>query len=287
MPERFDSIRNYLADRAVGADAQDRGRIAARTNYVRATYAYGHDVMLPGIEELRDNPALVTAAGVVHAAPVVEPAIVFANMYLPGQELAFHTDVPEFRGVSRRGTPQWLLVAMHHSGLFDRWRVKIATAVTFFGAAPDGDLVVFPDGIDGSQERVPARHDTGVVLDTDSVFHGVARVGGDDDVLWLMRPGRAIEADGGSWLLSGDDGMLATPGASHIRYSVSWKAYCFEDVEQQRAFHDGTDGLDLEQILSVIEADLRDRGVLSGPVPAQPVYAELIIDTYIRFPDVG
>ena len=43
----------------------------------------------------------------------------YANLLLPGQELAVHTDVPEFRGANRKVIPQWLLVVMHHSGLFD------------------------------------------------------------------------------------------------------------------------------------------------------------------------
>ena len=38
-----------------------------------------------------------------------------------------HTDVPEFRGANRKLVPQWLLVVMHHSGLFEDYRMPIAT----------------------------------------------------------------------------------------------------------------------------------------------------------------
>lgn len=61
--------------------------------------------------------------------PIIEPSIAYANVMLPGQELAVHTDVPEFRGFDRKVVPQWLLVVMHHSGLFDRWRLPIATGI--------------------------------------------------------------------------------------------------------------------------------------------------------------
>ena len=55
--------------------------------------------------------------------------IVYANVVLPGQELSVHTDVPEFRGANRKHEPEWLLVVMPLSGLFERWRMPIATGV--------------------------------------------------------------------------------------------------------------------------------------------------------------
>jgi len=82
----------------------------------------------------------------------------YANVLLPGQELAVHTDVPEFRGASRKTLPQWLLVAMHHSQLFERWRVPIATGVTWWSdseQSPSGSgsqvtskgFVLYPQGV--------------------------------------------------------------------------------------------------------------------------------------------
>ena len=79
------------------------------------------------------------AKGEEHGRPVVEPQIAYANLMVPGQELAVHTDVPEFRGVSRKTHPQWLCVAMHHSGLFDDWRMPIATGVAWFHDCDGGD----------------------------------------------------------------------------------------------------------------------------------------------------
>ena len=75
--------------------------------------------MIDGIEPYLFHEGFVEAARAVHGRSVIEPAIVFANLMVPGQELAVHTDVPEFRGCNRKVMPQWLLVAMHHSGLFD------------------------------------------------------------------------------------------------------------------------------------------------------------------------
>jgi hypothetical protein len=68
---------------------------------------------------------------------------------VPGQELALHTDVPEFRGANRKLHPQWLLVAMRHSGLFEDWRMPIAT-----GVAADGNREVLGVDVGDSEDEV-------------------------------------------------------------------------------------------------------------------------------------
>src|SRR5207244_3663289 len=118
LPPRYDAVRNYL--RSAGrVDAV----LAARTNYFRETYAYGDDVRIGGIEPFLRHEGFLDAARALHGRSIIEPAIAYANLLLPGQELAVHSDVPEFRGVNRKRHPQWLIVAMHHSGLFDTWRM--------------------------------------------------------------------------------------------------------------------------------------------------------------------
>ena len=77
--------------------------LAARTNYFRETYAYGDDACVaghravPAPRGLRRRGARRSTAG-----RSIEPAIVYANLLVPGQELAVHTDVPEFRGANRK-----------------------------------------------------------------------------------------------------------------------------------------------------------------------------------------
>ena len=74
--------------------------------------------------------ASTEAARTIQGRRVVVPVIVYANLMVPGQQLAVHTDVPEFRGANRKELPEWLLVVMHHCGLFDQWRMPIVTAVS-------------------------------------------------------------------------------------------------------------------------------------------------------------
>ena len=87
----------------------------------------------------------------------IVPAIVYANLLIPGQELAVHTDVPEFRGANRKVLPQWLLVVMLHSGLFDAWRIPIATCVSWFGSAAGGIHIPIPKGPTASARQYRQR----------------------------------------------------------------------------------------------------------------------------------
>ena len=66
-----------------------------------------------------------------------------------------HTDVPEFRGANRKRYPQWLIVVMHHSGLFDRWRMPIATGVAYFGELPRRRVRLLPRRPRGPAARAP------------------------------------------------------------------------------------------------------------------------------------
>jgi hypothetical protein len=279
LPQRIDAIRNHLRRNP----ALPTSEAAARTNYFRETYAYGDAINLAGIEPFLRHGAFAESARVIHGRDVIEPSIVFANLYLPGQELAIHTDVPEFRGANRTVTPQWLVVAMHHSGLFERWRMPIATAIAFFGPGESGALITYPDGPDGERLDIAPTHNTAVVLDTDSVFHGVDRVGGDVAATLAARPGMRLHP-GDPWVLRDGDAVVAEVDPDAIRFSVSWKAYCFEDGAERDRWRAHEDDLSLDQILDVIETDLRGRSVLTGARPAPEEFAITIIDTYTRFP---
>jgi hypothetical protein len=90
------------------------------------------------LEPFLGHPELSKTAKAISGCSKVVPAIVYANLLVPGQKLAIHTDVPEFRGASRKSVPQWLLVVMLHSGQFEKWRIPIVTCVSWFGDADGG-----------------------------------------------------------------------------------------------------------------------------------------------------
>jgi hypothetical protein len=78
---------------------------------------------------------------------------------------------------------------------------------------------------------------------------------------------------------------VAAYDTDELRYSVSWKAYCFADETERRLWEAHDDDLRLETILDVLERDLRDRGALVGDRPPDVELAKLLIETYVRFPE--
>ena len=282
IAQRYDAAINFVRSGGRLGRREAPEVLAARTNYLRETYFYGRPVVA-GIESFLHHEALRDAARKIHGRPLVVPSIVYANLLLPGQELAVHTDVPEFRGADRTRLPQWLLVVMLHAGLFDAWRRHIATGIAYFGDCTGGALAFYPDGAGAPPRTIPARHNTAVVLDTDTVFHGVDRVrsaGGAPP----FRPGMRLAFDDGGWRLFEGDETLARYRWEEIRFSVSWKAYCYEDEAERRLAERHEDDLGLPRILDTLEADLRRRGRLEGARPPEDAFALRLIEEYVRFP---
>jgi len=277
---RHDAVVNFLDTRVQEGETLEA--VGARTSYFREEYTYGDRTYLHGVAILRDNPAFIRAARALHDREVVVPAIVYANVMLPGQELAVHTDVPEFRGLDRKVVPQWFLVAMHHSGLFDDYRLPIATAVAYFGETHGGDLVYWPDGIAAAPQRFATRHNTAIVLDTDSVFHGVAPT----DARAPLPPlplGTTLTRAGDHWELRHESGeVYAQYDWFALRFSVSWKAYCFADENDRRRWADRSDDLRTDEVRTRFVSDLEQRGI--NVDADDPQLGRILIDSYIRFP---
>jgi hypothetical protein len=283
IAQRYDAAMNFVRTGGRFGRREAPAVLAARTNYFRETYFY-EKPRVAGIDCFLHHEGFLEGARRVHGRPLVVPSIVYANLLLPGQELAVHTDVPEFRGANRTALPQWLMVVMHHAGLFDAWRRPIATGIAYFNDCAGGELAFYPDGPDAPAATLPARHNTAVLMDTDTVFHGVDRVRGDDAVPPFRR-GMQLEFEGGGhWRLFDGDETLARYRWNQIRYSVSWKAYCYEDEADRRRTEQHEDDLDLARILALLEDDLRRRGRLAGARPGEDEFARLLIDAYVRFP---
>ena len=285
LSQRHDSVLNFLHTGGRLGRHEPVATLVARTNYFREEYAYGQRALIAGIEPFLNHAAFVEAARQVHGRPVIEPAIVFANLMVPGQELALHTDVPEFRGCNRKVMPQWLLVAMHHSGLFDRWRMPIATGVAWFHDCKGGEFAFFPDGADAPAVAHEVTFNTAILLDADSVFHGVDRVADVQEEMPPLKPGMHLTFEGdGTWAVRDGDRRVVRYAWDELRFSVSWKAYCFADEDEQAAWRHHAADLTLEEVVDRLVDDLRDRGRIVNEVPGHPDLAQLIIDEYIRFP---
>ena len=280
IPQRYDAARNFVQTRA-GQDTVEK--LASRTNYFRDTFAY-EQPLFPEIAFFQQLPQFVEAAQRVTGRRIVRPAIVYLNILVPGQELALHTDVPEFRGANRTREPEWLLVAMHHSRLFEPWRRHIATGVSWYHDCEGGDFVYYPNGADQPPRRLQVRCNTAIVLDTDSVFHGIDPVALRNTALPPIEPGVRLHRDDDEhWSVRRDGAVRAVYNWDDLRLSISWKAWCFADEHELRINDYHSDDLTLDQILDTFIGDLRQRGKISSR-PDDDTLARMILDEYIRFP---
>lgn len=286
LPQRIDAIRNFLRTGGRAHSDEPVKVLAARTNYFREEYAYGQTPLIEGIEPYLEHDGFVDAARQVHGRPIIEPAIAFANLMVPGQELALHTDVPEFRGCNRKVMPQWLLVAMRHSELFEAWRMPIATGVAWFHDCDGGEFAFYPDGALGEPVAHKVAYNTALLFDADSVFHGVDRIASSSGDIAPLVPGMTLDFAGDeTWVVHDGDREITRYRWDELRFSVSWKAYCFEDEHEQRTWREHADDLTIDRVVATLVDDLRARGVVERDVTVGPDLALTIIDTYIRFPE--
>jgi hypothetical protein len=286
LTQRHDAAMNFVRTGGRFGRKEETKQLAIRTNYFRETYAYA-EPLIEGVEPFLDNPAFIAGARAIHGREVIRPSIVYANILVPGQELALHTDVPEFRGINRTRDPQWLAVAMHHSGLFDAWRIPIATGVAWFGSCRGGggEFCFYPEGPDAAPVALPVRHNTAILLDTDSVFHGVDRVSETRVEIPPVRLGMKLRFEGdGRWTLGDASETVALYDWDDLRFSISWKAYCYADAREERIVHEHSDDLVRAAVIERLVDDLRARGRIGATRPVDTELALTIIDEYIRFP---
>lgn len=293
LESRADARFNYLARGGLRGDLDDP-LLDVRSSYFRETFIEGSEHFAAGMEVLFHNPALADAARRLYGREVVVPWNLYANVMLPGQELGLHTDIPEFRGVRRSQVPSWLLCAMHHSGLFEPWRITIATAVTYLvSGGSGGALVCFRQGAGGPPHRIPARANTAAVFDSDTVFHGVERVDGDAAPLAGLHRDAQLVPDGhGRWSLRCDTaegfGAVASYRTDEVRCSISWKAYCFADEAERAATEhpDPATALRPQGCIDTLTGELCARGRLRSRRHglSEEELARVIIDEFIPFP---
>jgi hypothetical protein len=249
---------------------------------------------VPGVEPILESPRLRDAAARLFDSDRVRPWGVYSNItfQLPFHQGQGHTDVPAFLGVDRSSYPTWFLAVMGHSGLFEKERIDIATAVAWFYRGSDGGFTWWPDGPDRPPRVHEGRIDnTAFVGDNDRMYHRVRPVGSrEQGLLTGMTLDTRLEHDGGdAWAIREGDRTLARMDFEALRVSVSWKAYVYRDEAQERRHREGGDALTREAVLERFYDDLHARG-LRFERPADPLhdepFVELLGETYMRTPTV-
>jgi hypothetical protein len=252
--------------------------------WFRRDFALDGAPLVPGAEAILHNPRFLDGAHVVFGDEVeLRPTTVYVNVMVPGPvPFVPHLDVPAFRGFTRADHPVWLLHQMMSSGLFDAWRVRLATAVSWFYAGPGGAFHFWPDGPDGPSDVVePPFENVAVLADNELTYHGVAPVGGDGDALvdGLTRDSLLHRVDGG-WEMRTGATVVGAATDDQVRITVSWKGEVHPPDEPD-------DSLTLEQVVETFMGDLHDRGV-AVDAPEDPhhddAWVSALADTYGRRP---
>jgi hypothetical protein len=163
---------------------------------------------------------------------------------------------------------------MHHSGLFAGYRMPIATGIAWFHDCRGGGLAYWPEGAEGARRTHDVRFNTAMVLDTDTVFHGVDRIADVPvEALPRLRPGMTLDFDGHrSWSVHDAEGSVVVRyDWSELRFSISWKAYCFTDEQERTVWREHADDLTVEVILDTLIDDLRARGLVARDVACDDI----------------
>jgi len=240
--------------------------------WFRGDWAYDRP-LVDGVEVFLANAAFRDAAAKLFGgAAEIRPQIVYVNCFAPIP--AFdrgHVDVPAFRGIDRTRHPIWLLALMLRSGLFEAWRIPIATGVACYYAGPGGGLTYWPEGPERPPVRRPALPNTAVVGDNDRMLHRVEAVGPEGT---RFMKGLTLDSElawtGEDWAITDAGRTLASFPFEAVRVSVSWKAQVLRTPDEARRLDDHSDDLTLDRVVEGFCADLARRG-RPLPAPADPL----------------
>ncbi len=294
----YQPVQRYFASlqeqQALGGPEAGKGPPAGQEMFVaplfRGDWAYDRPVV-DGVEPLLHNKRFIDAAQRLFDASVVRPQIVYINLSVPMPLYdGGHTDIPAFRGIDRTRYPVWLLAIMGRSGLFERWRVRIATAVSWWYQGEGGEFTYWPEGPDAAPTKIRSETNTAVVGDNDFMFHRVERVG-PPDVEWvrgLTLDSVLEQASDGDWVVREGDRELARLPYEAIRISVSWKAQVFSDADEAELVDQGREDISLDDVWRILGSDL-ETGVRVD-LPDDPLHDRDLIatltQTYHRAPTV-
>jgi hypothetical protein len=256
---------------AVGGESGGGGFVPP---WFRQDFATEGILHVEGAEIILGNQHFVDAARGVYGETVrVEPTTVYVNIMGPTSfPFVAHVDVPAFRGITRADHPVWLLHQMKVSGLFEPWRIRLATAVSWFYEGAGGAFHYWPDGPDGPglKEESPFQN-VAIVADNEITYHGVSSLGLPEATMPtdLTAAAELHRTDGG-WIVRdrGADAIAYTDDI--VRVTISWKAEIYSDASEVALVVDHLDDLTLDRVVDAFAADPAARGQQVTP-PSDPL----------------
>ena len=134
LPERVDIGKHFIMTGGIDGTKENFQDLVDRvSSFGRYTFFKDMDEY-PMIKALFENEKFVSAAKKIcpKEAPYLDPFQFNYIVQVPGQTVSVHVDSPYFWGASRYHFPQWLLVCMVFSGLFQDIFVDQVQVVAYF-----------------------------------------------------------------------------------------------------------------------------------------------------------
>ena len=263
--DRVRKAAPYRLQSAVDRTVSEEGPIP----WFKAYWAASGQALIPEAEALLREPRLCEAAGRCFAAEIIRPQFLMVNLQAPRPASAAHLDMPHFRGAPARTHAPALLYAMGRSGLFERWAVRIASALVWFHRTLGGAFEYWPDGPERpSQLEPPPLWNVGLLADNDRMLHRVRAIGPPEAQLppgGLSESAQLHAAENGGWEIRDGDARLGHHRAEQMRISLLWKAHALADAEEAKVLDEGSDDLDPLRIEAVFVQHARDHGIALPP----------------------
>ena len=268
-----------------GAGYSEMMQSAPLEPWSRATWAADANLD-KSIQALLSDPRFIDGAAKLFGAQIVRPQALVLNVMGPMGSGYRHVDAPTYRGFTAK-VPLWFPVVMGVSGLFDRWAVRVAGALTWFYDGTDGEYEYWPHGIDhpSESERGPFGN-LALFGDNDLMFHQVGAIGDaqqfQNQIKITMQSEIRPSKDG--WEITDGTSVIGTLPNDQVRISLLWRAITFRDEREARAYDEHEDDLDVDTAVSTFCADLTDRGIDFTP-PEDPfndqAWSTLLTQTYL------
>ena len=222
----YRSIASYLPPSATLATPGQDGTPGGQLPWFRANWAVNGSSSVAGVDAILHNPRFIGAASQLFGGAEVRPTTVVVNVNAPMGAGATHVDIPSFQGANRDCYPLKLIQAMGTSGLFERWRIVEAGAVTWFYDGPGGAYDYWPEGLGGAmRSRRPPFDNVALVADNDRMYHRIGWIGDPRAATPRLTPEARIDYDpSGEWTITESGQTVRTYRENQVRISILWKA---------------------------------------------------------------
>jgi hypothetical protein len=259
----------------------------------RGFFAKYGTCLYPELEDCFFNSAFLERVRAYWKADYARPENLLFNIQGPAHSFdPGHLDATQFRGISQKNTPIWLMNTMTKSGLFSQWMMKKAQVIAwFYPGSIGGGFTYWPEGPLSAPKRLTApMWNRAVVVQNEMMYHRGEPNGPIDQ---RMPDGLAFEslfgadpevADG--WQITTGGAVIQKIPAAETRFLVHWSAEIYSDLDELRTVMEHRDDLTHDQLFDMFIADLRERGH-DVEVPTDPLHDRRFIALLNKVYDLG